>query len=128
MNRKEAAKVVVIGLDCAEPSLVFERFADRLPHLSGLRSRGPWGKLRSCDPPITVPAWMSMMSSKDPGTLGYYGFRNRADRSYERMTTATSLAVREPLLWDYLGAAGPSGDPDRESPRPIRPDRSMACS
>src|SRR5215212_9132740 len=101
-----ATKVVVIGLDCAEPSLLFERFADRLPNLTRLRREGAWGKLRSCDPPITVPAWMSMMSSKDPGTLGYYGFRNRADRSYERMTTATSLAVREPLLWDFLGAAG----------------------
>lgn len=99
------AKVVVIGLDCAEPSLVFDRYAEHLPNLSRLRGAGIWGKLRSCDPPITVPAWMSMMSSKDPGTLGYYGFRNRADRSYEKMTTATSLAVKEPLLWDYLGMA-----------------------
>src|SRR5690349_20793158 len=72
-------KVVVIGLDCAEPSLVFDRYAQRLPSLSRLRERGLWGKLRSCDPPITVPAWMSMMSSRDPGALGYYGFRNRAD-------------------------------------------------
>ena len=101
-----ASKVAVIGLDCAEPSLVFGRFADRLPNLTALRERGAWGNLRSCDPPITVPAWMSMMSSRDPGALGYYGFRNRADRSYEKMTTATALAVREPLLWDYLGRAG----------------------
>jgi predicted AlkP superfamily phosphohydrolase/phosphomutase len=105
-HQDRAAKVVVIGLDCAEPSLVFDRYAHRLPNLTALKERGVWGKLRSCDPPITVPAWMSMMSSKDPGTLGYYGFRNRADRSYEKMTTATSLAVREPLLWDYLGKAG----------------------
>ena len=90
-NTRQASKVVVIGLDCAEPSLVFDRYAHRLPYLSALRERGVWGKLRSCDPPITVPAWMSMMSSKDPGTLGYYGFRNRADHSYEKMTTATSL-------------------------------------
>ena len=116
-------QVVVIGLDCAEPSLLFERFADRLPNLTRLRDRGVWGKLRSCDPPITVPAWMSMMSSKDPGTLGYYGFRNRADRSYEKMTTATSLAVHEPLLWDFLGAAGKRviliGVPQTYPPRPV---------
>jgi predicted AlkP superfamily phosphohydrolase/phosphomutase len=116
-------KVVVIGLDCAEPSLVFDRFADRLPNLSRLRRAGAWGTLRSCDPPITVPAWMSMMSSKDPGTLGYYGFRNRADRSYEKMTTATSLAVKEPLLWDYLGASGKQviliGVPQTYPPRPV---------
>jgi predicted AlkP superfamily phosphohydrolase/phosphomutase len=123
MFREPSPKVVVIGLDCAEPSLVFEQFADRLPNLTQLREKGVWGKLRSCDPPITVPAWMSMMSSKDPGTLGYYGYRNRADRSYEKMTTATSLAVREPLLWDHLGAAGKQviliGVPQTYPPRPV---------
>jgi len=116
-------KVVVIGLDCAEPTLVFDRYADRLPNLTRLRNEGVWGTLRSSDPPITVPAWMSMMSSKDPGTLGYYGFRNRADRSYEKMTTATSLAVKEPLLWDYLGAAGKQviliGVPQTYPTRPV---------
>jgi predicted AlkP superfamily phosphohydrolase/phosphomutase len=123
MSKPRARQVVVIGLDCAEPSLVFERYADRLPNLTRLRDRGVWGKLRSCDPPITVPAWMSMMSGKDPGTLGYYGFRNRADRSYEKMTTATSLAVEEPLLWDYLGQAGKRvillGVPQTYPPRPV---------
>ena len=118
-----ATKVAIIGLDCAEPSLVFDQFADRLPNLTKLRERGLWGKLRSSDPPITVPAWMSMMSSKDPGTLGYYGFRNRADRSYEKMTTATSLAVKEPLLWDYLGRANKKvillGVPQTYPPRPV---------
>src|ERR1700712_75113 len=123
MPHPRASKVVVIGLDCAEPSRVCDRYADRLPNLSRLRERGVWGKFRSCDPPITVPAWMSMMSSKDPGTLGYYGFRNRADRSYEKMTTATSLAVKEPLLWDYLGRAGKRvillGVPQTYPPRPV---------
>ncbi len=118
-----ATKVAIIGLDCAEPSLVFDRFADRLPNLTKLRDGGFWGKLRSCDPPITVPAWMSMMSGKEPGTLGYYGFRNRADHSYDKMTTATSLAVKEPLLWDRLGDAGKQvillGVPQTYPPRPV---------
>jgi predicted AlkP superfamily phosphohydrolase/phosphomutase len=116
-------RVAIIGLDCAEPTLVFDRFASRLPNLSSLREQGAWGPLRSCDPPITVPAWMSMMSGKDPGRLGYYGFRNRADRSYEKMTTATSLAVKEPLLWDFLGQAGKRviliGVPQTYPPRPV---------
>jgi predicted AlkP superfamily phosphohydrolase/phosphomutase len=106
MPSKQTTKVALIGLDCAEPSLLFDRYADLLPNLTRLKRKGAWGLLRSCEPPITVPAWMSMMSSKDPGTLGFYGFRNRADHSYERMTTATSLAVHEPLLWDHLGRAG----------------------
>jgi predicted AlkP superfamily phosphohydrolase/phosphomutase len=116
-------KVAIIGLDCAEPSLVFDRYAKRLPNLSRLRDQGLWGKLRSSDPPITVPAWMSMMSSRDPGALGYYGFRNRADRSYDKLTIATALAVKEPLLWDYLGKAGKQvillGVPQTYPPRPV---------
>ena len=123
MPRTPAAKVAIIGLDCAEPTLAFEKFAHKLPNLSRLRDQGAWGKLKSCEPPITVPAWMSMMSSKDPGTLGYYGFRNRADHSYEKMTTATSLAVREPLLWDHLGHAGKQvillGVPQTYPPRAV---------
>ena len=70
-------RVAVIGLDCAEPSLVFDRFADELPNISQLIARGTWGPLRSVDPPITVPAWSCMLTGRDPGELGIYGFRNR---------------------------------------------------
>jgi predicted AlkP superfamily phosphohydrolase/phosphomutase len=47
-----------------------------------------------------------MAASKDPGQLGIYGFRNRADHSYDKLSIATSLAVREPRLWDILSARG----------------------
>jgi len=63
---------------------------------------GCWGRLKSCDPPITVPAWAVMMSSKDPGTLGCYGFRNRKDHSYDAMCTANATVVKEPRVWDIL--------------------------
>ncbi|HOB74655.1 MAG TPA: alkaline phosphatase family protein [Phycisphaerae bacterium] len=101
-------KVAIIGLDCAEPSLVFDRWLEDLPNLRRLCERGTYGHLESCLPPITVPAWSCMASSADPGTLGIYGFRNRADYSYEKLTIATSLDVREPRLWEYLDARGMS--------------------
>ena len=99
-------KVAVIGLDCAEPSLVFDRWIDYLPNIKRLTARGTFGELTSSMPPITVPAWSCMASGKDPGTLGIYGFRNRADRSYDKLTIATSLAVKEPRIWDILGTHG----------------------
>jgi len=99
-------RVAVIGLDCAEPSLVFERWAGRLPNLDALRRRGVWGELESVTPAITVPAWSCMTSGKDPGTLGIYGFRNRRDRSYDRLAIANGSQVREPRLWDLLTAHG----------------------
>jgi len=101
-------KVAVIGLDCAEPSLVFDKWIDHLPAFKRLMQSGTYGELTSCMPPITVPAWSCMASSKDPGTLGIYGFRNRADHSYDKLSIATSLAVKEPRIWDMLTAAGKS--------------------
>src|SRR5437660_8614753 len=106
MTNGKQTKVVIIGLDCAEPKLVFEQFKGRLPNLEKLMARGVSGRLRSCDPPITVPAWSVMMSGKDPGTLGIYGFRNRSDYSYDKMAFATGAAVREPRVWDYLSKVG----------------------
>jgi predicted AlkP superfamily phosphohydrolase/phosphomutase len=99
-------RLMIVGLDCVAPEIVFDDMRAELPVLSGLMERGAWGKLESCDPPITVPAWSCMMSSKDPGTLGFYGFRNRKDHSYDGMTFATSEKVRDDRLWDILSRAG----------------------
>ncbi len=99
-------RLLIIGLDCAEPSLLLERWRASLPNLAALMDRGSYGPLESCIPAITVPAWSCMTSGRDPGELGIYGFRNRPDRSYDRMAVADSRAVRFPRLWDLLGAAG----------------------
>ena len=100
------SKVMIIGLDCAEPSLLLERWRDELPVLSGLMERGSHGRLTSVIPPITVPAWSCMMASRTPGDLGVYGFRNRADHSYDNLFIANSTAIKEPRLWDLATRAG----------------------
>jgi len=102
----EIRKVAIVGLDCADPHLMFERFVDDLPVQTRLMAGGTYGRMESCLPPITVPAWSCMATSKDPGTLGIYGFRNRADYGYDKLTIATSLAVKEPRVWDLLGERG----------------------
>ena len=106
MARGPVKRVLVIGLDCATPQFVFGPDAFDLPHLRALAAAGCWGRLESCHPPITAPAWACMMSSKDPGTLGCYGFRNRKDRSYQGMATANATAIREKRAWDILSRAG----------------------
>ncbi len=98
-------KVIIAGLDCAPPELVFDGGYD-LPVLDGLRKKGLWGKLRSSDPPITIPAWMVMTTGYDPGRLGLYGFRHRTGYSYKDMWIANSRAVKAKKLWDYIGAEG----------------------
>lgn len=119
-----ASKILIIGLDCAAPEIVFDRFADDLPVLSRLRQQSRWGRLESVKPPITVPAWAAMMSGKDPGRLGIYGFRNRASTRYDDLVTVNSDTVKEPQLWDILGSLGLSsiviGAPPGYPVRPIR--------
>jgi predicted AlkP superfamily phosphohydrolase/phosphomutase len=99
-------RVLVIGLDCAAPQWVFDRWLDDLPTLRSLTARGTYGVLRSCDPPITVPAWSCMASSRSPGALGFYGFRNRRDHSYDGLSLADSTAVHVPRIWDLLSERG----------------------
>lgn len=99
-------RVAIIGLDCAAPELVFKEFAGQLPHLERLMKDGAWGPLRSTHPPITVPAWITMMSGCDPGELGLYGFRNRPDHSYRQQAIVNAASVRAPRLWDQISRAG----------------------
>jgi predicted AlkP superfamily phosphohydrolase/phosphomutase len=107
LNRhKRARRVLVLGLDCASPHLIFDQFKADLPTFSRLAATGTWGELTSSTPCITVPAWASMTSSRDPGVLGVYGFRNRKDFSYDHLVTADSDSIRVKRLWDYLSDAG----------------------
>ncbi len=43
-----------------------------------------------------------MTSSHSPGALGFYGFRNRSDHSYDQLAFADSRSVRVPRVWDVL--------------------------
>lgn len=99
-------RVMIIGWDCAAPEHVFRRWKDDLPHISRLMAGGLYGPLRSTDPPITVPAWTAMMSSRNPGVLGFYGFRNRRTGEYDGKFIATSSAVKVPRAWEIASAAG----------------------
>jgi predicted AlkP superfamily phosphohydrolase/phosphomutase len=102
-TRARTERVAIIGLDCAAPELLFSEWIDELPNIRGLIARGVHGELASIVPPITVPAWMSMMTSQDPGSLGIYGFRNRRDHSYGGLFFASGSSVKQPTLWDVLG-------------------------
>jgi predicted AlkP superfamily phosphohydrolase/phosphomutase len=105
-GRKQDPKVFVIGLDCAPPELLFDEWRDLLPNFKKLLDGGAYSELYSSTPAITVPAWSSMTSSKDPGVLGFYGFRNRRDHTYDNRYIATGLSVKEKRVWDILGEAG----------------------
>jgi len=99
-------KLMIMGLDSAPPELVLDKFRDELPNIRGLMERGVYARMRSSDPPITIPAWMVMVTSKNPGSLGLYGFRHRKGYSYTDGWIANSLSVKAEKIWDVLARVG----------------------
>lgn len=95
-------RLAVIGLDCVTPELLFGPWLDEMPNVRRLMEDGTHGRLTSTVPPITVPAWMAMMTSQDPGMLGIYGFRNRASHAYEDTFTVNATHVHAPTVWNIL--------------------------
>ncbi|MDE2964508.1 MAG: alkaline phosphatase family protein, partial [Acidobacteriota bacterium] len=97
-------RILVVGLDCAAPEILFGD--ERLTHFRRLMAGGCYGRLESVIPPITIPAWMCMATSQDPGSLGVYGFRNRADHSYDGLRFANARSILEPAIWDQVSRQG----------------------
>ena len=97
-------KILMIGLDCAAPELLFGD--ESLVNIRRLMDAGCYGKLESVVPPITVPAWMCMATSQDPGSLGVYGFRNRVDHSYDGLGIVNAKSFNEVTIWDQVAREG----------------------
>jgi predicted AlkP superfamily phosphohydrolase/phosphomutase len=97
-------KICILGLDCCAPEVIFGD--ERLVNIRRLMDAGLYGRLQSVVPPITVPAWMCMSTSQDPGSLGIYGFRNRMDYSYEKLGFANSNSIKSYAMWDHLAREG----------------------
>jgi len=119
----DAKRVMIIGWDSAPPELVFDKYCDVMPTVSRLLGESTWGRLRSTDPPITVPAWTSMFSSVNPGGLGFFGFRNLRKGTYDGKWIATAEAIKVERVWDIASRYGKRccvlGVPQTYPPKPL---------
>jgi len=120
INKK---KVFVLGLDSMPPELLFDRWLGQLPNIKRLVSDSIYGEMKSTIPAITCPAWVSMMTSANPGRLGLYGFRNRSGYDYEGLSFANSSAIHQDTVWDILSKIGKKvvviGVPMTYPPKPV---------
>ena len=99
-------RVFVLGIDSAEPDLVFHKWSSKLPVLESLRKEGAWGRISSTVPPITCPAWPSALSGYNPGHFGLYDLRYRKPGTYTDFGIVNSKVVGVPRVWDILTAKG----------------------
>ncbi len=121
-------KICILGLDGAIPQLLFAD--DRLANIRRLMELGTYGELQSVTPPGAVPGWICLAASRDPGSLGVYGLRNRLDYSYSAPALALPPGIQGPAIWDQVTAAGKKSIvfalPPSFSPHPVA-GASLGC-
>jgi len=101
-------KVVVLGVDGADFSYYRTWIArGMLPCFAGLAARGRIGILQSTYPPVTAPAWISMITGQSPGEHGVVGFGapNPGNGEYTRRVVNSSF-IEAPFLWEVAGDRG----------------------
>ncbi|MCD6562730.1 MAG: alkaline phosphatase family protein [Thermoproteales archaeon] len=117
-------KLLVIGLDCVPPNLLYKEFKEELPNISMLLDDGYKAEMKTTNPPITIPAWAVMTTGKSPGELGIYGFRHRIKGKYNDFYIVNSRYIKTPAIWDVIGRKDLKsivvGVPPSYPPKPIK--------
>lgn len=77
-------RLAIVGIDGATYEIVRPMVAaGELPHIAKILEEGVSGDLESEKPPITPPAWTSMMTGINPGRHGIFHFIRREVGTYE---------------------------------------------
>ena len=97
-------RVLVLGVDGATYDVIVPMVeSGRLPNFKRLMEEGAWGVLESTVPPVTIPAWASMMTGKNPGRLGYFDLLKRNGYSVE--PNGHCYGAHDPI-WQILNRYG----------------------
>lgn len=113
-------KVIVVGLDGLEPSIVEPMLASgELPNLASLRDRGGFARVATTAPAQTPVAWSTFATGVNPGGHGIFDFLRRDPATYlpdlalnryeqkNAFTPPKAVNLRRGTpLWELLSAAG----------------------
>ncbi|MSP54844.1 MAG: hypothetical protein EXR69_04450 [Myxococcales bacterium] len=99
-----SARALLIGLDGATWDVI-EPLREALPNLWRLRSEGTWARLNSTTPPMTLPAWSSILTGCRPETHGIVDFVRREHGSYS-LSFLNAEHRRVPTVHRILSGAG----------------------
>lgn len=91
-------RVVVVGLDGLEPTLVEEGMRDgRLPAFQALAAEGGYQRLGTTCPPLSPVAWSTFATGVNPGRHGVFDFVHRTPDL--QLKLGFNEVVEEPLRW-----------------------------
>ncbi len=99
-------RIVLAGLDGATFNLLIP-FAEEgiIPNLKAMMDKGSWGSLMSTVPPLTCPAWGTLMTGKLPGKIGVFGFNDFTESGYNP-PIVNSTHIKSRMFWEIAGDAG----------------------
>lgn len=118
-------RVVLIGIDGATFTLLDHFMAlGVMPFLRDFIASGVRAQLDSVVPPLTPPAWVTLMTGRSPGQHGVLDFFTPSAPGSLHLRTLTSHHVTAEYLWQIAGRAGHSvtaiNYPYMTPPRPLR--------
>jgi predicted AlkP superfamily phosphohydrolase/phosphomutase len=103
-DRGPEGRILVLGLDGASLDFLEPLSKKgRLPNIARLMEEGCRTPLESTIPPVTIPAWVSMFTGKNPGKLGLYDLLRR--EGYSVKPNGGCFRGRNPI-WRILNAHG----------------------
>jgi predicted AlkP superfamily phosphohydrolase/phosphomutase len=91
-------KFAIIGLDGADLDLIQQW---DMPNLKKIMKNGSYGKYRSTLPPITAPAWSSIITGKDPSWHGVMHFVD-TDPFFGTKQVVSSRSIKCKKIWKIL--------------------------
>ncbi|HSJ62650.1 MAG TPA: alkaline phosphatase family protein [Gemmatimonadaceae bacterium] len=107
MSTASPARVVMIGIDAASPSLVARWMADgSLPNLAAVMARGTSAELLGVEGFYVGSTWPSMYTGTNPARHGVHYLLQLVPGTYRLHRVAEAEFVRQPAFWEALGAAG----------------------
>lgn len=99
-------KILVVGLDGASLNYVLPWVKEnQLPNIQRLFENKIIYNLETVLPPLTPPAWTTLVTGKNPGKHGIYDFFKTKINTYEK-ELVSSLDISAKCIWDYASDAG----------------------
>lgn len=100
-------RTLLLGLDGATFSVLDPLMKrGKMPFLSSLVERGTRAPLRSIVPPLTPPAWTSVMTGKRPGQHGVFDFFQKESPESEFLHFTSSQDVKSATIWSIASDHG----------------------
>jgi predicted AlkP superfamily phosphohydrolase/phosphomutase len=96
-------RLVIIGIDGA-PYGLMKNLSDRgvMPNFKQLRKDGTFVKMRSSIPEVSSVSWSSIITGRNPGEHGIYGFTRMMEGTYT-LSFPSFRDLKAPAFWQMDG-------------------------